>query len=91
MELSLIILGVVASAVVEYIKVRWDTPDSYTLAVVALLALAFSTLVWAASHYGFIEALTQILATAGATYAFLMRTLEKNTNVIERTVSYLGK
>jgi hypothetical protein len=78
MELSLLFVGILVSLVVQFIKTRFKTTQIGTLLAVAVMAIVGSTAAYFLTEYDLYEVVLQILATAGAFYAFIIRTVEKD-------------
>lgn len=71
------LVGVVVSAVVQFVKKFFGTSPLVTVVTTVVLAVVGSVAVWTLNYYGYMEAFLQILTTAGAFYAFIVRNLEK--------------
>jgi len=77
MEVTLLFLGVLVSAVVQLIKKYAGTNTLTTVIATVILALGAAIASQVLSYYGWTEAFMQILTTAGAFYAFIIRNIEK--------------
>jgi recombinational DNA repair protein (RecF pathway) len=78
MESGLLFLGVIVSLFIQWLKKNVGTTSLGTLVALAVVALAAATVVYYLKLYGFYETLLQILATAGAFYAFIIRLFEED-------------
>lgn len=78
MSLSLVFAGVVVSLLVQFLKRALNTTKQGTLAIMAVIAIigaiGFSVL----QMYGMVDSLMQIIATAGAFYAFIIKNVDSN-------------
>lgn len=71
-----LLIGAVISLIVEGIK-KWLGPTEYvTLATVAVLAFAAASAQFILQRYGLWDTFLQILITAGAFYAFIIKRFE---------------
>ena len=77
MEIALLFIGVVVSAIVQFIKTRWETKPLVTVFSTIGMAVFAAIGVWFLEYFGWMEAFMQIIMTAGAFYAFIIRNIEK--------------
>jgi hypothetical protein len=77
MEITLLFLGVVVSAVVQFLKTKFNLDTLTTVFVVVGMSLLGALAMWGVEYFGWREAFLQILMTAGAFYAFIIRNIEK--------------
>lgn len=78
MDSLLIFLGVAVSLAVELVKNRFGTSPTVTMGTVVVLALAAAGACYFLKLAGLWEAVLEILTTAGAFYAFIIRNLKSN-------------
>ncbi len=78
MEPTLLFIGVLVSLVVQAVKKYLKTTTLGTLLAVAALSVGTAAAVYFLKMYGLYESILQILATAGAFYAFIIRIIEKD-------------
>ena len=78
MEPALLFVGVLVSLFVQFVKTTFKTTTLGTLLVVAVLAIIGSAAAYFLTEKGLYESALQILATAGAFYAFIIRVIEKD-------------
>lgn len=74
-----IILGVVVSGIVQYVKTAFGTTSGATLAILAGISLLGAALYTWLSAAGYWDALYNILVTAGAFYTFIIARFENKT------------
>jgi hypothetical protein len=89
MEATLLFVGVLVSLVVQAAKKYLGTTSLGTLVLVAVLSVAAAAVVVYAKYAGFYEGLLNILATAGAFYAFIIRTLENKDELASEGLSFV--
>lgn len=77
MESALIFTGIGVSLLVEFIKTKFNLSTTGNLALVAALSLVGAVAYFFFDKYGLMESVLQILATAGAFYAFIIRPVQK--------------
>lgn len=68
-----IFLGVIISGLVQWLKSKYKTGEYLTLLILAGVALFGAGLYTWLSHAGYWEAVYQLLVTAGAFYAFILK------------------
>lgn len=73
---SLIVIGAIVSALVQWIKTRYATQSHITLAIVAAVSIAAGTAYYAITKAGFIEPFLAILGFSGAVYTFIIQRFE---------------
>lgn len=78
MESVLIFGGVAVSLLVELIKRKFGTSDTVTMSAVILLSLGGGAAFYFLKMFGLWEAVLQVLLSAGAFYAFIIRNLKTN-------------
>lgn len=78
MSLSLVFAGVVVSLLVQYLKRALSTTKQGTLAIMAVIAIAGAVGFSILEMYGMVDSLIQIVATAGAFYAFIIKNVDSN-------------
>jgi len=72
-----LILGSVVSLIVQYIKTKYPSNAAMTMALVLALSVATAGLFHLIVGLGMWEGVKDILITAGAFYAFVLRQFEK--------------
>ena len=77
-----IILGVVISGLVQWLKNKYKTSEYLTLILLIGVALGGSVLYTWLSSAGYWEAVYNILVTAGAFYAFILKRFESTTQPV---------
>jgi hypothetical protein len=71
-----IILGVVISGLIEWLKTKFKTGEWVTLAILAGVSLVGAGLYTWLSSAGYWQAVYNVLVTAGAFYAFVLKRFE---------------
>ena len=74
-----IILGIGISGLIQWLKNKYKTNEYMTLLVLAGVAILGSLLYTGLSSTGYWDALYQILVTAGAFYAYILKRFESST------------
>lgn len=77
MELALVFGGVAVSLLVQWLKKAFGTAKVGTMTIVVVLALVGGIGFQLLSHYGLWEAFIQVLVSAGAFYAFIVKNVSK--------------
>ena len=78
MSLGLIFAGVVISLLVQYLKQALDTTKQGTLAIMAIIAIVGAIIFSVLDIYGLTDSLLQMVTTAGAFYAFIIKNVDSN-------------
>ena len=73
MESALIFGGVAVSLLVQFIKTKLNLGSTSAMSIVALLSLGGGVAFYFLQMFGLWEAVLQILVSAGAFYAFIIR------------------
>ena len=76
MDYTLLLVGGVVSLVVQVSKKYFGTNKAGTLSTVLGLSLVAGAGSWYLQHAGLWDSFIQILAAAGAVYAFIMKTYQ---------------
>lgn len=76
MESALIFGGIAVSLLVEWVKTRFDLSTTSTMLTVVGLSLAGGAAYFFLNLYGLWESVLQILISAGAFYAFIIRNVK---------------
>lgn len=76
METGLIFGGVLVSLLVEFLKGKFKTGTTGTLAIVAILSLVGGIAYTLLTHFGMWESFVGVLVAAGAFYAFIIKTVK---------------
>ena len=76
MSLGLIFAGVVVSLVVQYLKKALDTTKTGTLTIMAIIAIVAAIIFSVLDMYGLTDSLLQMITTAGAFYAFIIKNVD---------------
>lgn len=84
METALIFGGVLVSLVVQFIKNKANLNAAGVMLVVAGLSLAGGLAYQALLHYGYWEAFVQVLVSAGAFYAFIIKNVKDASTSADR-------
>lgn len=74
-----IILGIGISGLIQWLKNKYKTSEYVTLLILGAVALLGSFLYTWLSSAGYWEAVYNILVTAGAFYAFILKRFESST------------
>ena len=78
---SSIVLGVIASALVQWLKNAFATSKVGTLAILAIVSIVLALVGIVIQHFNLLDMFLGILATANIIYAFLIQFLEKPADV----------
>lgn len=73
MDATLLFLGVIVSVVVQLIKIKFGTDRLKTLLSVVVLSLLVGAGSWYLKNLGLWESFYQVIITAGAVYAFIIK------------------
>lgn len=76
MESILVFSGMAVSLFIELLKTQFKLSGLETGFVVFILSLISAVVYYLLNMYGLLEAVIQILATAGAFYAFIVKNLK---------------
>lgn len=77
MDMSLLFLGVLVSAFVQVIKKYLGTNTLGTLLATLILSVVCAVGAYFLKYFGWMDAFMQIITSAGAFYAFIIRNIEK--------------
>jgi len=72
-----IVLGVLVSAAVQWLKKKYKTSKKGTLAMVAVISIVLAFAGWILQQFNMLATFSVILASASTVYAFILQHLEK--------------
>ncbi len=76
MEIALVFGGVVVSLLVNYLKKIFESSGISTIAIVVVISLLGGVAYTLMTQYGLWESFIGVLASAGAFYAFVIKSLD---------------
>lgn len=76
MEIALIFGGVLVSLVVQFVKSKFNLNAAGVMLFVAALSVVGGVAYQLLTHYGMWEAFVQVLLSAGAFYAFIIKNVK---------------
>jgi hypothetical protein len=71
--LSISIVGVILSFIIDVLKVKLNTTSTGTKALTAILALVIAGLFWWLASTPYIQSVATVLGMASTAYAFLLK------------------
>ena len=74
MDLTLLLTGAIVSVIVQIIKKYFGTDKLTSLGAAVIVSLLAGVGMYFVRNYGLIDASLEILVTAGAVYAFIIKT-----------------
>lgn len=80
--------GVLVSLLVQYLKNKFKTNTAGTLGIVAILSLIGGAAYYFLQQYNMLDAVIQILVTAGAFYTFFLKNIVdamQTTTTVDQT------
>lgn len=73
---SSVLLGVLVTALVQWLKNAFKTDKVGTLAIVAVLSFILAIGAWVLAHFNLLETFLAIVASATTIYAFVVQHME---------------
>lgn len=73
---SLVIVGAIVAAMVQYLKKKFGTNSSITLLVVAVISVIAGTIYYFLQNTEYIATIISILGFAGAVYTYILKRFE---------------
>ena len=74
--LEMAILGVLATALVQFLKKKFESNKAGTLVILVVISFIISFAVWALQEYNLWQWFLGIMATANLIYAFIVQHVE---------------